>query len=332
MLDLKKIPKIDLHCHLDGSIAPDLLLDWKRGQGEEMSPDRLREMVVAPKRCRSLMEYLDRFDLPLDYVQEEGHLRDCAHRLAQDASKEGVLYLEARFAPGTSLRRGLTAGQAIDAVLEGLKRAEAECGIRTGLICCAMRHQSQESNLFMLEEARERLGAGVVAVDLAGDEATCPNVLYRDFFSECRRLDMPFTIHSGETGSAKNVEEALALGALRIGHGIAMQGRRDLEKACADRGVGVELCPSSNLQTGACSDWGTYPLREFLDAGVKVSINTDNRTVSATTETRELELGRDRLGLTDSDLERIYRDSVDMAFADDSVKQQLLNGWNIING
>lgn len=321
------MPKLDLHCHLDGSIDPELIRRWLEKTGRNITPEQVKRKVTAPERCLSLKDYLDRFDLPLQYVQQKENLEECAYDLAIRVHRENVIYLETRFAPGTSVREGLTQGEAIDAVLAGLKKAEEECGIRTGLICCAMRHQPEESNLTMLREARERLHQGVAAVDLAGDEESMPNVHFRNFFEECRKLDMPFTIHSGETGSLQNVRDAIGFGARRIGHGIAMKGDPGLEALCALRHVGVELCPTSNFQTGACPGWEDYPLREFMKAGIPVSINTDNRTVSDTDMTRETGKCARSLSLTDEELHRIFRDSVDMAFADDSVKAGLLERW-----
>lgn len=322
------MPKLDLHCHLDGSIDPKLIGNWLKKIGRERSPEEVKKEVTAPRRCDSLMDYLSRFYLPLEYVQYRENLEECAFDLALRAFRENVIYLETRFAPGTSLREGLTHREAIDAVLSGLRRAEEKCGIRTGLICCAMRHQPEENNLNMLKQARERLGAGVVAVDLAGDEKSMPNVHFRNFFEECRKEAMPFTIHSGETGDRQNVKDAIEFGAARIGHGIAMKGDRSLEKLCAERHVGVELCPSSNFQTGASEGWQDYPLREFMKAGIAVSVNTDNRTVSDTDSSRELQQCADKLKLSKQELEQIYKGSVDMAFADDQVKEDLLRKWN----
>jgi len=181
-----------------------------------------------------------------------------------------------------------------------------------------------DTNLSMLKQAAEAYKAGVVGCDLAGDEKAFPTRNYIEFFELAKKIGIPFTIHSGECGSTENIRVALDLGAKRLGHGIAMGRDLDLIKACASRRIGVELCPSSNLQTKAVPALDEYPLRTFIAAGVPVSINTDNRTVSGTTNTRELERVIKHFCLTEEELAKIYRDSVEMSFASEAIKHELL--------
>ena len=145
-----------------------------------------------------------------------------------------------------------------------------------------------------------------------------------EFFETAKKLGIPFTIHSGECGSTENIRVALELGAKRLGHGIAMGRDLDLIRECAKRRVGVELCPSSNLQTKAVTDFSEYPLRSFLAAGIPISINTDNRTVSGTTNSREWKRMIEYFALTEEEIRKIYRDSVEMSFASEDVKHRLL--------
>ncbi len=327
MTNLMTMPKVELHCHLDGSIDPALIAGYLADEGRTVPEEKLLEELQVQGGCENLAEYLAKFTLPLEYVQEPSHLEKCAYELVRSVSEEHVVWLETRFAPGTSLVKGYPEGEIIDSVIRGLKKAEADFGVRSGVLCCAMRHRSLEENLKTLHEARERLGSGVVGFDLAGDEHSFPNGMFSELFAEARRLKMPLTIHAGETGNADSIKAAIEMGASRIGHGIAMWNKPDLIRECVDQGVGVEVCPTSNFQTQATDSWENYPLRCFLDQGVKVSLNTDNRTVSGVTLTDEFELCRSKGALGEDDLQTIYQNSVETSFAPDEVKDDLLKMW-----
>lgn len=321
------MPKIELHCHLDGSMSVELTKKLLNNLGEDYTKEELRQALTAPQDCKSLAEYLEKFDLPLRCLQTKEGLMSAAEDLALQAAKEHVTYMEVRFAPSFSTNEGLTVREIIESVQCGLKRAEEKADIRTGIIVCTMRNLDAETNLAMLKEAREFLGAGVVACDLAGDEKAYPTADFRDLFDTAKKCGMPFTIHSGECGNAENIKTAIALGAGRIGHGIAMSGHPELMKLCADEKIGVELCPTSNLQTKALTDFSKYPFTEFYEAGIPLSINTDNRTVSDTTCTDEYMRLADAGMLRDSMCEKIYMASIASSFASDDVKQILWKKW-----
>ena len=326
---LQKMPKIELHCHLDGSMNLEVTRELLAELGEIYTDAQLIDMLQAPEDCPSLADYLTRFDLPIRLIQTRDGLRKSAKAVALDAAAENVKYIEVRFAPTFSTTQGLSIAQVIESVQEGLKEAEAQADIKTGIIVCGMRHLDSETNLSMLRQAAELYGAGVVACDLAGDEKAFPTKNFVDFFEEAKRLGIPFTIHSGETGSIENIRVAMDLGAKRLGHGIAMARDLDLIQECAKRRIGVELCPSSNLQTKAVTSFAEYPLRSFMAAGVPVSINTDNRIVSGTTNTREWQRVVEHFQITDEEIVKIYKDSVEMSFATDDVKHALLKYVNI---
>ena len=175
----------------------------------------------------------------------------------------------------------------------------------------------------MILTAREYLGCGVCAADLAGAEASYPMTEFMNLFQNAHKIGMPFTIHAGECGNAQNIIDAIEAGAGRIGHGIAMRGNKALQQKLAARETGIEMCPISNLQTKAVQCASEYPLREFLDAGLKVTINTDNRTVSNTTLTKELEFVQKQYGIRDEEVLLLMRNAVDAAFAADAVKERL---------
>lgn len=280
-MNLEQLPKIDLHCHLDGSLTKQMLRSF-------LGKPVTEEMLTVSEECGSLSEYLEKFRLPLECLQDAAGLEAGAYALGEEAAKEHTVYMEVRFAPMLSVHGDLDCGKVIEAVRAGMERAKQAFSLRYGIIVCAMRNHSPEQNLQMLRTAREYLGAGVCALDLAGDEAAFPTAMFRDLFLEAKRMGMPFTIHSGETGNLENVREAYELGAARIGHGIALEQDPELMRCFAREGIGVEMCPTSNFQTKAVSSWNRYPLKRFVEAGIKVSVNTDNRTVSNTTLTKEL--------------------------------------------
>ena len=321
------IPKIELHCHLDGSMSVGLTKRLLKEMGEEYSTEELTNALTAPMDCKSLSEYLEKFDLPLRCLQTKEGLSAAAYDLAMAAAKEHVAYLEVRFAPVFSMKQGLSVREIIESVEAGLKKARGEKDILTGMIVCTMRGLDADTNIGMLKSAREFLGAGVVGCDLAGDEKSYPMSEFKDVFAAAKKYEFPFTIHAGECGSAENIRMAVELGAKRIGHGIAMRGNETLKKLCAEKKIGIELCPTSNLQTKAVTDIKDYPFTEFYEADIPMSINTDNRTVSDTTCTDEIMRLADAGMLTEDMCEKIYMASVASVFAGDDVKQQLWEKW-----
>ena len=211
--------------------------------------------------------------------------------------------------------------------LDMMKKAEEKADILTGMIVCTMRNLETEKNIAMLKEAREFLGNGVVACDLAGDEKAYPTAAFADVFATAKKYGMPYTIHAGECGSREEIRTAIELGTSRIGHGIAMSGDEELKKEVAEKKIGVELCPTSNLQTKAVTDFTNYPFREFYDAGILLSINTDNRTVSDTSCTDEYMRLAEAGMFQEPMCEKIYMASLHSAFADDDTKQVLWKKW-----
>ncbi len=321
---LRQLPKIDLHCHLDGSMNLDTVSVLLAEQGITVPPEQLRKELLVSENCTGLEEYLQKFDLPLLCLQSEKGLKQAAVDLLKSAAAENVKYLEVRFAPMSSAKGGFSCSRVIESVLEGITQAEGYWDIKASVIVCAMRHDSPEMNLKMLKIAREYLGAGVCALDLAGDEAAFPTSGQRELFQSAKRLDMPFTIHSGECGSILNVQEAIALGAKRMGHGIALIKDSSLMEQCREKRIGIELCPTSNFQTKAVNTWEEYPLKRFLEKGLLATINTDNRTVSNTSVTKELLKINENMGFEKDTIRQLLFNSIEISFAADPIKHRLL--------
>lgn len=316
--ELKKIPKIELHCHLDGSLSREFI-------EKRLNRKVPEEELSVPWDCKSLGEYLEKFSLPGACIMDEEGLSGAGYDVLGAMSQENVIYAEIRFAPLLSVTEKMNTRQVIEALLRGLERGKQDFGVDYNVITCAMRHHSEEDNYRMLKTAREFLGEGVCAADLAGAEAQYPMSEFTELFGKVKALGMPFTIHAGECGSARNIYDSVQAGARRIGHGIAMRGNRELQTLVRDRRIGVEMCPVSNLQTKAVTNESEYPLREFLDAGLLVTVNTDNRTVSRTSMTEELKFIQTHYGICDDEVRLLMENAAQAAFLEEAEREHLYN-------
>lgn len=291
---ITRLPKTDLHCHLDGSVRIDTVLDLARKQGVALPTfDRaeLRGKLVAGDHVTSLDDYLAAFDITLSVMQTEEALERCSYELAQDAWAENVRYLEVRYSPLLHTREGLRPAQVVEAVLRGLRMAKREFGIRYGLILCAIRSLGPESSLRIAELCVAFKNRGVVGFDLAGSEVNNPAKVHRQAFQLVIDNNINCTAHAGESFGPDSVHQAIhKCGAHRIGHGTRLVESGDLLNYCNDHRIPIEVCPSSNLQTRAANSWETHPVDFFLDYGLRVTINTDNRLMSDTTVSKELYL------------------------------------------
>ena len=317
--------RIELHCHLDGSLSVNFVekMLWK--QNIVIPREELEEKLKVRPDCTSLTEYLEKFDLPLQCLQTKEGLEQAAYELVMDAAKDDVAYIEVRFAPMLSMDKGLSCAEVIDIVVCGLKKGERESGTYAFAIVCAMRHHSLEENMEMLKAAKPFVGKGVCALDLAGDESAYPTSLFREMFVQAKEWEIPFTIHSGECGSVDNIREAIALGAKRLGHGIALEKSPELRQLCKERGIGIEMCPTSNLQTKAVDGLERYPLKQFLEEGLLVSVHTDNRTVSGTTMEQEEVLVKEHLQISDEMWLKCTKNAIQTAFASEEIKEKLID-------
>ena len=313
---------IDLHLHLDGSLSPETALTLAREQGLPLPAGEaagLRPHLTAPARCRDLAEYLTFFPLPLSLLQSEWALTYAVAALRREMAQEGLIYAEIRFAPQLHTRRGLTQCRAVQAAVAGL----AGPGVRAQLILCLMRRTGEEAafNDETLALAPDFLGRGVCALDLAGDEAAVPTAAFAPLFARARAAGIPFTIHAGEAAGLDSVRQALAMGARRIGHGVRAVEDPALVQTLIDRGIPLEICPTSNDQTGA-APLPRCPVRPLLRKGAVVTVNTDNRTVSSTTIPHEFAALR-RLGLTGQEEGRLLQHAAGAAFLPEGEKDKL---------
>jgi len=297
---IERLPKTDLHCHLDGSVRLDTVLDLARRQGIKLPTfDRgeLHKMLAAGDQVASLDDYLRAFDITLSVMQTEDALERCAYELAHDAWHENVRYLEVRYSPLLHTRAGLRPAQVVEAVLRGLRHAKRELGIRYGLILCAIRSLGPESSLRIAELCVAFKNHNVVGFDLAGSEVNNPAKLHRQAFQLVIDNNINCTAHAGESFGPDSVHQAIhKCGAHRIGHGARLVESGDLLNYVNDHRIPLEVCPSSNLQTRAATSWETHPVDFYVDYGLRVTINTDNRLMSDTTVSRELHLCHQHYG------------------------------------
>ena len=324
---LERLPKAELHCHLDGSVRPETLLELGREYGVSMPRDdaeALREHMIV-RDAHNLEEYLARFAVTLSVMQTAEALERIAYELAADAANEGVWYLEVRFAPNLNTRGGLSAAQALEAAIRGLSKAEREYGIISRVLVCALRTLPTDSSLEMARLAVDFRGRGVVGFDLAGAEHGHPASLHAEAFSFARAHDLPCTCHAGEGDGAGSVRDAVhTCCASRIGHGTRLIEDAELTDFVNDRRIAIEVCLTSNVQTRAAASLESHPLPEYLRRGLNVVLNTDNRLMSGVTLTDEYQVASRDLGLGFDDLARMALNGFESAFIPWSDRQALI--------
>ncbi|CAM3190352.1 adenosine deaminase [Streptobacillus ratti] len=320
---VKKLPKVELHCHLDGSIPIETLYKLAIKEGIEA-----KEMnkVFAPKKCTDLKSYLNCFDVVLEVLQTKENLAEAAYSVVKEVYKENVKYIEIRFAPLLHTRKGLSIKEVVLAVSEGIKKAQLEVDVKVNILICALRHHKTEANNRLLEEV-EKLNI-IAGFDFAGDEKNYSNSVIKETALKVKEKNLKLTLHSGECGCAQSVVEAIHLGATRIGHGVAIKDDTEIMKYIANSDVLLEICPTSNVQTDAVKSIEEYPFRILMENGVKCCVNTDNRTVSNTTLTDEYMLLNEYFGLTYEEMEKLNINAIKFSFADEEIKENVLE--NII--
>lgn len=314
---LRRLPKAELHCHLDGSLRPQTMIDLAREIGIRMPSDDAEELRRHMKvtDARNLEEYLKRFETTLAVMQTAPALERIAYELVEDAAADGVRYLEVRFAPNLNARGGLPLPDVVDATLRGLARAERDHGTIARVIVCALRHQPVETAETLAELAVAYRGRGVVGFDLAGGEAGNPATRYASAFAFARRHDMACTCHAGEGAGADSVRDAVhGCCADRLGHATRLIEDASLLDYVIDRRIALEICLTSNVQTHAAASYAQHPLRTYFERGGNVVLNTDNRLMSGTTLTDEYVHAAEQLHFSFEELAEVALNSFESAF------------------
>jgi adenosine deaminase len=265
--------------------------------------------MVAPPDCPSQAAYITYFNDAIAVLQTESALERAALELGIDSAAENIDYLEVRWAPRLHMSLGLSVPRVIRAVLAGLAAAP----LQAMAIVCAMRQDSTEENIELAREAGMFAGRGVVGFDLAGDEVRYPTAPHRPAFEAARAAGLRLTCHAGEAGDPSHVEDALDLGVERIAHGVIGAREPRIVERLRSEGVVLDLCPTANWKCKAVPDLTKHPLPQLIRAGVRCTINTDSRTVAATTLSREFELAS-AMGLTDEELGRCNQTAYEAKF------------------
>ncbi|HLM73193.1 MAG TPA: adenosine deaminase [Polyangiaceae bacterium] len=324
----QKLPKTDLHVHLDGSLRLETIVDLAKRHRVELpstDPAELRSIMNLGQNCGSLVEYLKAFDVTLRVMQNEDALFRVAYELAEDAARENVRYMEVRYAPMLHTRLGLRITNVVEAVLAGLRSAHDTLGIESNVIVCGIRNISPQSSLEMAELAVAYKGRGVVGFDLAGAEYDHPAKHHKAAFQLVRDNNINCTIHAGEAYGPESIAQAIHVcGAHRIGHGCRLREDGDLLHYINDHRICLEVCPSSNVQTGAVRDLASHPMKLYEALGLRVTVNTDNRLVTDTTVSHELWHCHTKMGMTLKDIKSIVVAGFKSAFLPFHVKQAYL--------
>lgn len=298
---LEKLPKTDLHVHLDGSLRPETMIELAREYGKTMPAWDAEELgdYMHVKDARNLVDYLARFETTLSVMQTADSLERVAFELAEDCARENLRYVEVRYSPVLNIAGGLTLQEAVEAPLRGLRRAEKEYGIRTAVIICGIRNMSTETSMDLADLTVEYKHNGVVAFDLAGAEENNPAKHHREAFYRVVNANIAATIHAGEAYGPESIHQALHFcNANRIGHGTRLHEDPDLMQYVNDFRIPLEICLTSNVQTRVAADFKDHPVRLYYDEGLVVTLNTDNRLMSATTVTDEYWRAHEHLGFT----------------------------------
>lgn len=325
---IHEMKKVVLHLHLDGSLRPETVQEWLHEDGKNIDLDLVKAKLMVAKDCKDLNQYLEKFDLPLLFLQSEEHIKRATYELYEDLAKQNVVYGEVRFAPSLHLQKGLTYEQIVEAAIAGMDEAKEKYGIDGGLILCCMRGDNNEqANLDTIELAKKYLGKGVCAADLAGAEALFATKNFEDVFAKAKELGVPFTIHAGEADGPESIKSALQFGATRIGHGVRCIEDKEVMQELKDRKVLLEVCPTSNFQTQAVTGKtdGSYPIEKIFRFGIPVGLNTDNDTVSNTDIEQEYAWVLSETGLTTSNLIQMNLDSIKAAFTTPEKKLAIAN-------
>ena len=321
----RRLPKVLLHEHLDGGLRVATLLDLLRARGLASPADSVPALAAwfdANAHAGSLEKYLEGFALTVAAMATPAAMARVAFEAAEDARAEGAVLAEFRIAPLLFEAHGIPGDVAVAAMLEGLARS----ALPSGLIVCAMRHLDPAETVRAVELALRFQGRGVVGFDLAGPEAGFPPAQHARALAMAREAGLPLTLHAGEADAAERVLEAGRLGARRIGHGVRLAdaladpARRGLLSESKDLDLHLEVCPTSNVHTGAAPSVAAHPITALWQAGVSLSYHTDNRLMSCITHVTEAQALLAETPLSAADLLAMAREAARHSFLPEAAR------------
>jgi adenosine deaminase len=300
----QNFPKVVLHEHLDGNLRPATLLELCRARGLALpadTPDALQHWIHTQANSGSLERYVAAFGLTVTAMATPEACERVAFEAVEDCAADGAVLIELRMAPLLLESHGLGGDEALSAMLAGLKRGSSATGVPAGFIVCGMRTDAPADVVRSAELATRFVGKGVVGYDLAGAERGFPTTLHAKAVALAREASLGITLHAGEADVGERVIEAIGLSATRIGHGVQItqgEGTADRMAQAREANVHFEVCPTSNLHTGAWSDFATHPLLAMEAAGLNWSLQADNRLISVLTQGSELQVAHEQIGLS----------------------------------
>src|SRR5215470_6656888 len=325
---IRTAPKVLLHDHLDGGLRPSTVVELAAEHGHRLpttDPGELAAWFRDAAGSGSLERYLETFEHTVGVMQDRESLTRVAAECAQDLAADGVVYAEVRYAPELHTERDLHLEQVVEAVLDGFAAGSRGRDIRIGVLLTAMRHAARSSEI--AELAVVYRDAGVVGFDIAGAEAGFPHTRHLDAFEYLRRQNAHFTIHAGEGFGLPSIWEALQwCGADRLGHGVRIMDDIEITPAgmatlgrlasyVRDRRIPLEMCPTSNVQTGAAPSIEEHPIRLLRQLSFRVTVNTDNRLMSGVTLSSEFHRLAETFGYGWRDIEWLTINAMKSAFA-----------------
>ncbi len=330
---IRRLPKTELHCHLDGSVRPKTVLELAREQGVTLPTTnlgKLTKLMQAGKRTRNLGDYLKIFDITLSVMQEKEALYRISYELVEDCAEENVRHLEVRYSPILHRKRRLSFPDIVDPVIAGLRDAGARHNMSTGVIICGIRSMSPKVSMELAQLAVAYKGRGVLAFDLAGQERDYPAKEHRDAFEVIHKNNINSTVHAGEAFGPESIGQALHYcGAHRIGHGTRLLEDDGLLRYVRDHRIPLEMCLSSNVQTRVSKTPHAHPFGQYFRQGLRVTLNTDNRLMSATTVSDEIALAVKAFKLSPYEIKRIIINGFKSAFMPYPQKARMLREVNL---
>ena len=315
---------VELHLHLDGALSINNCRKIAEIQNIEIPKDEdvIRNMMMVPPNCHDLNEFLTKFEFAVSLLQTPEGIKNSVKNLQEELIEQGIVYAEIRFAPQLHLSKGLNQDEVVAAAIEGLNSSK----LRSNLILCCMRNnKNHDENIETVRIAKKYLGKGVCAIDLAGAEGLYPTKDFEDIFMYAKELGVPFTIHAGEADGPCSVYDAIRFGAKRIGHGVKASEDSNLVKLIADKGITLEICPTSNICTSIYEKISDMPIKHFIDNGVSITINTDDPTVCNTKLKDELKLIVDFFNLSYEDIIKLQLNAINASFASPEVKKEVID-------
>ncbi len=314
---IARLPKAELHVHLDGSLRPSTMVELAAAAGVALptrDPESLRRYMLVDDAA-NLEDYLKRFEITIALLQTPEAIERVAYEMVEDGARDQLRYVEVRYCPTLSTRQGLSLPEVLEAEQRGLARGQRDFGVRTGIINCSLRHYDPSVSLEIARESVRWRGRGVVGFDLAGGEHGRPAAPHAEAFEVAARGGLGVTVHAGEAAGPESIAQAVfECHADRIGHGTRLREDPVLQDYVRDRRILIETNITSNVQTRAVAQAADHPVRAYVDAGLAVTLCTDSWLMSGVSLTDEYWLAHTELGFTREEIDQMILDAFTGAF------------------